>query len=210
VHQQLLDTIVDALEDDPTAATALADAREIVAEHLGQIDDVDLMTGPVMPPASWDRFIDLVDLTTTRLLANSAVRSLVPWSTMWWLPTVLAVGQPFGDEPLRFVGLPGIAGRPLWRIVTERDADALRASVAPGQVWIRADLLTARIWPRVRSRRFPGAARAPTALPRKTLLDADRRATRLERCADRLAARPGRTTPMTSDTRRRATSSPAA
>ena len=54
---------------------------------------------------------------------------------------MMAVGRPIGDEPLRIVGLP-IAGRPSWRIVTKRDTDTLRVYVAPGQVGIRADLLT--------------------------------------------------------------------
>lgn len=77
MHYQLLDTIIDALKDDPAAIAALSGARQIVAEHLGQSDDVDLMTATMLPFPSVDRFMDLVDMTTKRLLANTAVRS---WS----------------------------------------------------------------------------------------------------------------------------------
>lgn len=47
--------------------------------------------------------------------------------------------------------VPGVAGRVVWAVRDDADAEALRAAVGQGQVWIRSDLVKSDDWPTVRA-----------------------------------------------------------
>ncbi len=51
----------------------------------------------------------------------------------------------------RISTVPGVPGRTVWAIRDDADADALRAAIEPGQVWVRADLVRSDDWPTVRA-----------------------------------------------------------
>ncbi len=53
--------------------------------------------------------------------------------------------QPISTE-IRVEGLPGVKGRAVWLLREAPDVDALRNELATGQVWVRADLVTAAEW----------------------------------------------------------------
>lgn len=57
----------------------------------------------------------------------------------------------FAGVEARTTVVPGIVGRVVWAIRDGADVDAIRDYIEPGQVWIRADLVTADQWPLVRA-----------------------------------------------------------
>lgn len=80
------------------------------------------------------------------LLAGHTGYASVDWAA------ILAGGRRVGD-------IPGIPGRIVWAILDDADVDTLRAAIAPGQVWIRGDLVKSDEWPTVRSFAMDAAER---------------------------------------------------
>lgn len=53
----------------------------------------------------------------------------------------LLVEEGEGLPPLRFTGLPGYSGRPVWVLISDRDVAALARELKPGQIWVNATQL---------------------------------------------------------------------
>lgn len=62
-------------------------------------------------------------------------------------------------QEARTTHIPGIEGDLVWAIRDDADGESLRAHIAPGQVWVRADLVRSDDWPIVRAQAMDAVER---------------------------------------------------
>lgn len=150
---RLAQFIGDALANDEEALDTLIEAREVLNEHIRATGASSWADAPPLEAHDEARFESLYLTLFDRLSAVETLRSRVPDVTLVQILSVLIVrdGRVAGDEPYRFLQLSTVAGRVLWAILNDRDAVALRSAIEPGQIWIRADLVSSDEWPLVRA-----------------------------------------------------------
>lgn len=156
-----------AIHADPVVVDALAEASAIVEEYRQSLDGRSLADAWPPAPAIEARLEELWQTMAERLRAPEVLGGQMPDETLAALLLALVTRDPAaaGTEPLRFLQLPSAPGRVIWATLNEADVRALRSAVAPGQVWIRADLVRADAWPIVRAMAANSARLAGIARP---------------------------------------------
>ncbi len=150
---RLAQLIVDALGDDPIAVDALIEARQMIEDHVAATGAASWFVAPPMEAKRQGAFELLWLQLFERFRASERLRMVVPDETLARLCMAVVTGDAAaaGDEPLRFLELADVRGRVIWAILNARDTEALRNAIAPGQVWVRADLVGSDEWPLVRA-----------------------------------------------------------
>ncbi len=150
---RLSQLFVDALGDDAIAVDALIGARQMMEDHVAATGAASWFVAPPLAPEQQDAFELLWLQLLDRLRASARLRVIVPDETLVRLCMAVVTGDAAaaGHEPLRLLQLATVPGRVIWAILNARDTEALRNAIAPGQVWVRADLLGSDEWPLVRA-----------------------------------------------------------
>lgn len=125
-----------ALRDEPGIGQLIGEARDLIAD-------------PERALLLLDQACDLLATRTGLALADC-------WHIVLF---AASIEFPLGDDGsplpaggiLRLGHVPGVDGRPVWVLENEQDAAAMAGTVEPGQVWIRADLVNAEQWPKIRA-----------------------------------------------------------
>jgi hypothetical protein len=162
-HTEINAAVNAALHEDPRIGEKVAFARRFLATSEAE---------PAGPPAGfWGAIEDAVEL-----LRKTKAGPVLPEAEWFELALLLStVDLPRAEDgtplpvkgELLVTGVPGIDGRPLWLLRGQADIAAMRRQLAPGQVWIRADLIKADDWPRMTAlasdqvRRVLGKVRRP-------------------------------------------------
>lgn len=139
-HEQINATINAALRDDARIGELIGFARHLLATSDPNRAD---------PP---DEFWQAVE-AAGELLSKTKAGEVLPRSECVRFAHQFAVIDfPRAEDgtllpvkgELIATRIPGIEGRALWLLRGEADIEAMRRELAPGQVWIRADLVKGR------------------------------------------------------------------
>jgi hypothetical protein len=138
-HAQINATINVAVREDARIGELIGFARQLLATSDAE---------PADPP---DEFWQAIE-AAGELLSKTKAGEVLPRSECVRFAYLFSIIEfPRAEDgtllpvkgELIVTGIPGIEGRPLWLLRDEADIEAMRGELAPGQVWIRADLVKA-------------------------------------------------------------------
>ncbi len=146
IHNQISDVVNNGIRADPRIVDAIRAARGAPGLDAFQ---VAIATGASL----------LHETDGGRLLGRSGcVQLIYDWAVVEFPVNEAGEAQPVAGHILSD-GFPGIEGRPVWILGNVDDVKTLRSELAPGQVWIRSDLVKSDQWPAVRAVAMDAATR---------------------------------------------------